>query len=49
MVAERYGEDRLVRLYRTAGARPDALRRVLGLDTAEFTAMWRDYLRRELG
>jgi hypothetical protein len=49
MVAERYGEDRLVRLYRTAGARPDALRRVIGLDTAEFTAMWRDYLRRELG
>ena len=48
MVAERYGEDRLVRLYRTAGTRADALRRVLGLDTAEFTAMWRDYLRREL-
>ncbi|HEU5159883.1 MAG TPA: hypothetical protein VFU43_23000 [Streptosporangiaceae bacterium] len=53
MVAERYGEDRLVRLYRAAGARPDglpdALRRVLGVDTAEFTTMWRGYLRRELG
>jgi hypothetical protein len=48
LVAERYGEDRLVRLYRAAGARPDALRRVLGLDTAGFTALWRDYLRREL-
>jgi hypothetical protein len=48
MVAERYGEDRLVRLYRTAGTRPDALQRVLGVDPAEFTAMWRAYLREEL-
>jgi hypothetical protein len=49
MVAERYGEDRLARLYREAGTRPDALQRVLGVNTAEFTAMWRAYLRRELG
>ena len=48
MVAERYGEDRLVRLYRAAGARSDALRRVLGVDIGEFTAMWRAYLRQEL-
>jgi hypothetical protein len=53
MVAERYGEARLVHLYRAAGGREgapaDALRQVLGVGTAEFTAMWRDYLRRELG
>ncbi|HEX6468081.1 MAG TPA: hypothetical protein VF069_03225 [Streptosporangiaceae bacterium] len=50
MVAGRYGEERLVRLYRVAGARPgEAFRRVLGVDAAEFTSMWRDYLRRELG
>jgi len=49
MVAGRYGEDRLIRLYREARTRPDALQRVLGVDTAEFTAMWRGYLRRELG
>jgi hypothetical protein len=49
MVAERYGEPRLVRLYRAAGRRPDAIREVLGVDDAEFTAMWRSYLRRELG
>jgi hypothetical protein len=48
MVAERYGEDRLVQLYRAAGTRPDALERVLGVDTAEFTARWRAYLRAEL-
>jgi hypothetical protein len=58
MVAGRYGEDRLVRLYREAGragaaAGPDAFsrvaRRVLGVDGAEFTALWRRYLTRELG
>jgi hypothetical protein len=50
MVAERYGEPTLVRLYRAAGAQPEsAFRRVLGVDAGEFTAMWRDYLRKELG
>ena len=50
MIAERYGEARLVRLYRAAGRRSQdaALREVLGVDTARFTADWRDYLRKEL-
>ncbi|ACY98615.1 MULTISPECIES: peptidase MA family metallohydrolase [Thermomonospora] len=50
MIADRYGEDALVRLYRAAGERSQdaALRSVLGLDTAGLTAMWRDYLHREL-
>ncbi|MFC5754841.1 hypothetical protein ACFPZN_55295, partial [Actinomadura rugatobispora] len=50
MIAERYGEARLVRLYRTAGRRSEtaALREVLGVSPARFTAGWRDYLRREL-
>ncbi len=51
MVAERYGEDALVELYRAAGRRSQdaALRSTLGVGTAGFTAMWRDYLRKELG
>ncbi|GAA2577868.1 hypothetical protein SMC26_28320 [Actinomadura fulvescens] len=50
MIADRYGERELVRLYRAAGRRPEAaaLREVLGVTTARFTAMWRDYLREEL-
>jgi hypothetical protein len=58
MVAERYGEDRLVRLYRTAEAEPEsagdprvqdrALRAVLGVGTARFQTLWRAYVRREL-
>jgi hypothetical protein len=59
MVAERYGEDGLVSLYRAAGARQGgagdpadqqeyALRTVLGVDAAQFTIMWQDYLRKEL-
>jgi hypothetical protein len=48
MIVERYGEERLVRLYDTAGKRDDAIKRVLGIDTADFTAMWRAYLREEL-
>lgn len=50
MIAERYGESTLVRLYREAGRQdPDAaLRSVLGLTTDRFTAQWRDYLRRQL-
>jgi hypothetical protein len=59
MVAEHYGEDKLMKLYRTAGAQRSgvsdpayqqdyALRTVLGLTAAEFTTMWQDYLRKEL-
>ncbi|WP_165966506.1 hypothetical protein [Actinomadura sp. 7K507] len=50
MVADRYGEATLVRLYRTAGRVPEAtaLRDVLGLTRGRFTALWRDYLTREL-
>ena len=58
MVAERYGEGRLVRLYRTAEAEPEdsgdprvqdrALRAVLGIGTDRFVALWRAYVRREL-
>ncbi|MFS2292305.1 MAG: basic secretory family protein [Actinomadura sp.] len=50
MVADRYGEATLVRLYRTAGRVPEAaaLREVLGLTRERFTALWRDYLKREL-
>ncbi|MFI0349825.1 hypothetical protein [Actinomadura sp. 9N407] len=51
MIADRYGEAALVRLYRTAGERPEAaaLREVLGLSPAGLTAAWRDHLRKELG
>ncbi|MFI0407192.1 hypothetical protein [Actinomadura sp. 3N508] len=50
MIADRYGEATLVRLYRTAGRVPEAtaLREVLGLTRAGFTARWRDYLKKEL-
>ncbi|TDC62240.1 hypothetical protein E1200_26465 [Actinomadura sp. GC306] len=50
MVADRYGEATLVRLYRAAGRNPEAtaLREVLGLTRVRFTALWRDYLKREL-
>ncbi|HEY7596019.1 MAG TPA: hypothetical protein VH969_22950 [Actinophytocola sp.] len=52
-VAERYGEKKLVRLYRKlaavgpASARQtdDLLRDVLGMDRAELVGDWRDYLR----
>ncbi|MEV5409214.1 hypothetical protein AB0K60_10315 [Thermopolyspora sp. NPDC052614] len=51
-VAARFGENRLVDLYRYMRLRPrdaDAvLRQVLGMGSAEFTAAWREYLRREL-
>ncbi|GAA4625535.1 hypothetical protein GCM10023196_030080 [Actinoallomurus vinaceus] len=58
MIAERYGEGRLVRLYRTAASEPGdagdpriedrALRSVLGIGSSEFAAQWRAYLRKEL-
>jgi hypothetical protein len=51
MVAERYGQDRLMQLYRAAGreSQDSALHDVLGLGTADFTTMWQAYLRRQLG
>jgi hypothetical protein len=50
MIAARYGEATLVRLYRTAGRVPEetALREVLGLSRDRFIGMWRDYVKREL-
>jgi hypothetical protein len=58
MIAADYGEDRLVRLYRTAAAEPGdagdpriqdrALRAVLGIGTGRFDERWRAYVRREL-
>jgi hypothetical protein len=58
MIAERYGEDKLVRLYRTAAAEPGdagdpriedrALRAVLGIGSSQFAAQWRAYVRAEL-
>ncbi|RAY13127.1 hypothetical protein DPM19_21795 [Actinomadura craniellae] len=50
MVADRYGEAALLRLYRTAGTRSEAaaLHAELGLTPARFTALWRAYLEREL-
>ncbi|MEU1279074.1 hypothetical protein [Streptomyces sp. NPDC005805] len=56
LVAERWGEERLVDFYRAvgAGAHRDgsvehALAQVLGTTAEEFTAAWRDYLRERLG
>jgi hypothetical protein len=58
MIAERYGERTLVRLYRTAQSEPGdagdpriedrALRAVLGLGPADFAARWRTYVREAL-
>jgi len=50
MVADRYGEATLVRLYRAAGRVPEAaaLGDVLGLTRERFTALWRDYVKKEL-
>lgn len=58
MIAERYGEDKLVRLYRTAEAEPGeagdpraedrALHTVLGIGSARLAELWRAYLREEL-
>lgn len=59
MIAERYGESTLVRLYRTAQAEPEdagdprieerALRTVLGIGPGEFDVRWRAYVREKLG
>lgn len=56
-VAERYGDDRLVRLYRHMGQHPGneeeveaaGLESVLDVDREEFAAGWRDYVRDQLG
>jgi len=58
MIAERYGEDKLVRLYRTAEnesgeagdprAEDRALHSVLGVGSARFDESWRAYIRKEL-
>ncbi|MBA0050287.1 hypothetical protein E0L36_05040 [Streptomyces sp. AJS327] len=54
MIAERWGERRLIDLYLTVGEgeRPEidrALREVLGIGEAEFTERWRAYVEDELG
>jgi hypothetical protein len=51
MIAERYGEAKLVRLYRAAGAGSEeaALHDVLGVSVATFTRDWRSYLKAQLG
>jgi hypothetical protein len=57
LIAASAGQDALVRLYRhvatSAGSPRDALdaalRRTLGLSSAQFTARWRQYVREELG
>ncbi|MUN40339.1 hypothetical protein [Actinomadura litoris] len=50
MIADRYGEATLVRLYRAAGrvSEAAALRDALGLTRDRLTALWRDYLKKEL-
>jgi hypothetical protein len=50
-VADRWGEEAVRELYDAAGADGEetALRNVLGVDRAGFTALWRAGLREELG
>ncbi|MFI5617326.1 hypothetical protein [Streptomyces sp. NPDC051567] len=50
LIAARWGEDALVRLYEETGRRPlpDALGRTLSTDPAALTAAWREALREEL-
>lgn len=56
MIADRWGEVRLGEFYRAAGAHgkragavEGAMEQVLGTTPAEFTALWREYLRDQLG
>lgn len=56
MIADEWGADRLVALYRAVGAAESraqavgpALRAELGVGLGEFTERWRAYLKRELG
>lgn len=55
MIADRWGEERLVEFYRAVGAhkkRPgaveEALEKVLDTNLEDFTAQWREYLRVQL-
>ncbi|KRV49890.1 hypothetical protein AQ490_18260 [Wenjunlia vitaminophila] len=48
LIAEEYGQDRLVELYRTPGDTDARTRRVLGTGYDDFLRRWRDYLEREL-
>ncbi|MEU8823751.1 hypothetical protein [Streptomyces sp. NPDC048636] len=56
LIADRWGSRKLVEFYREVGEAPgrsgaveSALRRVLDVDLAEFTADWRTYMKKELG
>jgi hypothetical protein len=57
LIAERAGQDGLVRFYRLVGSSPEltdlavaaALRRVLHISTATFVAQWRTYVEAQLG
>jgi hypothetical protein len=57
LIAQRYGQHKLVRFYRAVGrsgrgqtaAVRAALHRLFGLSTARFTSMWRGSMRSELG
>ncbi|MFJ2903517.1 hypothetical protein [Streptomyces sp. NPDC087212] len=56
MIADGWGEEKLGRFYRAVGARhsrsgavQNALKEVLGTDSASFTERWRDYLGEQLG
>jgi hypothetical protein len=56
MAAGRWGERKLVAFYRSVGAAESrrgsvahALRTVYGVSAGEFTALWRQYVTRELG
>lgn len=57
LIAQRAGQAGLVRFYKLVGSSPAssddavdaALRRILHMDTAAFTAQWRGYLEAQLG
>jgi hypothetical protein len=57
LIAGRYGPDALMRLYRIVSAGPgdadaaadSGLRSILALTTEQFTGLWRDYVRAQLG
>jgi hypothetical protein len=51
LVADRWGEQAVRDLYEAAGAHGEeaALREVLGVGRAEFTGLWRETLRHDLG
>ncbi|WP_372505827.1 hypothetical protein [Streptomyces malaysiensis] len=55
LIADRWGERKLVDFYRAVGRAPErsgavesALRKVLGVSLTEFTALWRKYVAAEL-